>query len=74
MKVNPTARKAVVAFLVMLLMAALYGAIVALCNQYLRNHEMLTETTKYLLAVIAFAGFYFIYKWFSKRVDNIAKH
>lgn len=73
MKVNPTTRKAVVAFLVMLLMAALYGAIVALCNQYLRNHEMLTETTKYLLGIIAFAGFYFIYKWFSKRIDTIAK-
>ncbi|MDE6574750.1 MAG: hypothetical protein K2L84_05430 [Muribaculaceae bacterium] len=74
MIVNSTARKAIAAFLFMLLMAGLYGAIVALCNQYLRNHEMLTETTKYLLGVIAFAGFYFIYKWFSKRIDNIAKH
>ena len=73
MKVNPTAKKAIYAFLIMLLMAGLYGAIIALCNQYLREHEMLTKSSKFLLGVFMFAGFYFIYKWFSKRIDTIQK-
>ncbi len=73
MKLNPTARKAISAFLIMLLMAVLYGAIVALCNQYLREHEMLTKSSKFVLGVFMFAGFYFIYKWFSKRIDTIQK-
>lgn len=73
MKLNPTVRKAISAFLIMLLMAVLYGAIVALCNQYLREHEMLTKSSKFVLGVFMFAGFYFIYKWFSKRIDTIQK-
>lgn len=73
MKLNPTARKAISAFLIMLLMAALYGAIVALCNQYLRENEMLTKSSKFVLGVFMFAGFFFIYKWFSKRIDTIQK-
>ena len=73
MKLNPNVRKAISAFLFMLLMAGLYGATVALCNQYLREHEMQTKTTKYLLGALCFVGFYFIYKWFSKRIDTIAK-
>ena len=58
---------------VLLLMAGLYGAIIALCNQYLREHDMLTKSSKFILGVIMFAGFYFIYKWFSKRIDSIQK-
>ncbi|MDE5643344.1 MAG: hypothetical protein K2F74_02425 [Muribaculaceae bacterium] len=73
MKLNPTARKAISALLTMLLMAGLYGAIVALCNQYMREHDMLTKSSRFILGVFMFAGFYFIYKWFSKRVDTIQK-
>ncbi len=73
MKLNPTARKAISALLVMLLMTGLYGAIVALCNRYLREQEMLTKSSKLILGVFMFAGFYFIYKWFSKRIDTIQK-
>ena len=73
MKVNPTAKKAIYAFLIMLLMAGFYGAIIALCNQYLREHDMLTKSSKFVLGVFMFAGFYFIYKWFSKRIDTIQK-
>ena len=73
MKLNQTARKAISALLVMLLMTGLYGAIVALCNRYLREHEMLTKSSKFILGVFMFAGFYFIYKWFSKRIDTIQK-
>lgn len=73
MKITQTAKKAISAFLIMLLMVALYGAIIALCNRYLREHEMPTKSTKYLLAAIGFVGYYYIYKWFSKRIDTIAK-
>ena len=54
-------------------MAGFYGAIIALCNQYLREHDMLTNSSKFILGVFMFAGFYFIYKWFSKRIDAIQK-
>ncbi|MDE5666537.1 MAG: hypothetical protein K2I31_11505 [Duncaniella sp.] len=73
MKLNPTAKKAISAMLILLLMAGLYGAIIALCNQYLREHDMLTKSSKFILGVIMFAGFYFIYKWFSNRIDSIQK-
>ncbi len=54
-------------------MAGFYGAIIALCNQYLREHDMLTNSSKFILGVFMFAGFYFIYKRFSKRIDAIQK-
>ena len=73
MKLSLTAKKAISALLILLLMAGLYGAVIALCNQYLREHDLLTKSTKYVLAVFMFAGFYFIYKWFSKRIDTIQK-
>lgn len=73
MKLNPTAKKAISALLILLLMAGLYGAIIALCNQYLREHDMLTQTSKFVPGVFMFTGFYFIYKWFSKRIDTIQK-
>lgn len=74
MKYNSVAKKAISAFLIMLTMAGFYGAIIALCNQYLREHDMLTKSSKFILGVFMCAGFYFIYKWFSKRIDTIQKH
>lgn len=73
MKLTPIAKKVILAMLIFLLMAGLYGAIIALCNQYLREHDMLTRSSKFILGVFMFAGFYFIYKWFSKRTDTIQK-
>lgn len=73
MKINPTAKKAISAFLILLLIAAFYGAIIALCNQYLREHDMLTKSSKFVLGVFRFAGFYYIYKWFAKRINTIQK-
>lgn len=73
MKLSTTAKKAISALLILLLMAGLYGAIIALCNQYLREHDMLTQSSKFVLGVFMFAGFYFINKWFSKRIDTIQK-
>lgn len=73
MKLTPTAKRVISAMLIFLLMAGLYGAIVALCNQYLREHDMLTRSSKFILGVFMFVGFYFIHKWFSKRIDTIKK-
>lgn len=73
MKLSSTAKKAISAILILLLIAGSYGAIIALCNQYLREHDMLTKSSKFVLGVFMFAGFYFIYKWFSKRIDSIQK-
>ena len=73
MKLSKTAKKAISATLILLLMAGLYGAIIALLNQYLREHDMLTKSSIFILGVLMFAGFYFIYKWFSKRIDTIQK-
>ena len=73
MKLSPTAKKAISALLILLLMAGLYGAIIALCNQYLREHDMLTKSSKFILGVFMFSGFYYIYKWFSKRIDTTQK-
>lgn len=71
MKLSSKAKKAISALLILLLMAGFYGAIIALCNQYLREHDMLTNASKFVLGVFMFAGFYFIYKQFSKRIDTI---
>lgn len=73
MKLSSTAKKALSALLILLLMAGLYGAIIAVCNQYLREHNMLTQSSKFVLGVFMFAGFHFIYKLFSKRIDTIQK-
>lgn len=73
MKLSPTAKKAFSALFILLLMAGLYGAIIALCNQYLREYALLTKSSKFVLMALMFAGFYFIYKWFSKRIDAIQK-
>ena len=73
MKFNSTFKKSITAFLLLLLMAGVYGAIIALCNQYLREHDMLTTTTKFILGIFLFVGYYFIYRWFSKRIDAIGK-
>lgn len=72
MKLSLTAKKAISALLILLLMAELFGAIIA-CNQYLREYDMLTQSSKFVLGIFMFAGFYFIYKWFSKLIDTIQK-
>ena len=73
MKLTSTVKKTISALLFLLLMAGLYGAIIALCNNYLSEHDMLTKSSKFILGIFMFVGFYFIYKWFSKRIDSIQK-
>lgn len=59
MKLTTTAKKAISALLILLLMAGLYGAVIAMCNQNLREYDMLTRSSKFVLGVFMFAGFLF---------------
>lgn len=59
--------------LILLLMAGFSGVIIALYNQYLHEHDLLTKSSRFILGVFMFAGFYFFYKWFWKRIDTIQK-
>lgn len=70
--ISKTVKKTIYAILLLLLMSGLYGAVIALCNQYLRNNELLTPTSKFFLIAILVIGYCLIYRWFSKRLDSIA--
>ncbi len=71
--ISKTVKKTIYAILLLLLMSGLYGAVIALCNQYLRCNELLTPMNKFLLIAILVIGYCLIYRWFSKRIDTIAK-
>ena len=71
-KMNPTVKKTISAILLLLLMSSFYGAIIALCNQYLRRHDLISPLTKSFLIALLIIGFYLIYRWFSKRIDDLS--
>lgn len=73
MKVCTTAKKAISAILLLLLMSGMYGAVIALCNQYLRCHNLLSPISKSILIALLVIGFYLIYRWFSRRIDDLSK-
>lgn len=73
MKLTPTAKKAISAILLLLLMSGMYGAVIALCNQYLRCHNHLSPISKSILIALLVIGFYLIYRWFSRRIDDLSK-
>lgn len=63
-------RKIVTALTGLVLMDAAYGAVISLCNRYLRDHGMLTPLSKGALMALLVFGFYLIYRWFSRRIDS----
>jgi hypothetical protein len=73
MKLNTTAKKAISAILLLLLMSGVYGAVIALCNQYLRRYDHLSPISKSVLIALLVFGFYLIYRWFSRRIDDLSK-
>lgn len=73
MKLNTTVKKTISAILLLLLMSGLYGAVIALCNQYMRRHDLISPISKSVLIAILIIGFYLIYRWFSKRIDDLFK-
>lgn len=73
MKVSTTAKKAISAILLLLLMSGMYGAVITLCNQYLRRHDLLSPISKSILIALLVIGFYLIYRWFSRRIDDLSK-
>lgn len=73
MKLGITTKKTISAILLLLLMSGLYGAAIALCNQYLRRHELLSPISQSVLIALVVIGFYLIYRWFSRRIDDLSK-
>lgn len=73
MKLSITEKKAISAILLLLLMSGLYGAFIAICNQYLRRHDLISPISKFVLIFLLVIGFYLIYRWFSRRIDDISK-
>lgn len=72
MKPGITVRKTITATILLLLTAGVYGAVIALCNQYLRSNGLLTPMSKSILITSLAIGYWLIYRWFSKRLDMIA--
>ena len=72
MKTGITVRKTIAATILLLLMAGVYGAVIALCNQYLRSNGLLTPMSKSILITSLVIGYWLIYRWFSRRLDMIA--
>ena len=73
MKLGRSAKQAIVAFLFFLMMAAVYGALIAACNQLLRHYGLLSQFSKVSLIVVMVIGFYLIFRWFCRRLDTIVK-
>ena len=71
MKLSYTTRNTISAILILLVMAGVFGAVIALCNQYLRNHDLLTALNKSILITVLVIGYYLIYRWFSNRLNKI---
>lgn len=71
---SPAVKNGIVAFTGMIVMAGVYGAVISFCNHYLRMHNLLNGTTKFLLSLSLILGFYFIYRWFVRRLKKIEKN
>ncbi|MBJ2188437.1 MAG: hypothetical protein HFJ87_10185 [Muribaculaceae bacterium] len=52
--------------------AGIYSGVIALANNYLRTHGMLTPTTKFIIGVALGLGLILIYRWFSRQLDKIS--
>ena len=71
MKLSYTTRNTISAILILLVMAGVFGAVIALSNQYLRNHDLLTPLNKSILITVLVIGYYLIYRWFTNRLNKI---
>lgn len=71
MKLSHTTRNLISAILILLLMSGAFGAVIAICNQHLRNHDLLTPLNKSILITVLVIGYYLIYRWFSNRLNKI---
>lgn len=71
MKLSYTTRNTISAILILLLMSGVFGAVIALCNQYLRNHDHLIPLNKSILITVLAIGYYLIYRWFNNRLNKI---
>lgn len=72
-KLSRTARQSIIALLFFLVMAGLYGAVIAFCNQLLRHYGLLTRFTRVGLIVVLAIGFYMLFRWFCRRLNRIVR-
>lgn len=69
---KPIVKKTFFAFAVLIVSAGMYSGVIALANNYLRTHGMLTPITKFMIGVALGLGLILIYRWFSRRLDKIS--
>ncbi len=53
-----------------LAIVALFGATIALANQYLRLHDMTSPFTSGVLGAILFIVYYNVWRWLCRKLDN----
>ena len=66
-------KKYIFAFVLFILMGGVSAGIMSIGNRYLRTHDLLNPYVKGMFTFILCMGIYFIYRWFSKRLDKISK-
>ena len=54
-----------------MLIVALFSAIIALINQYLRLHDMSSPYTLAVLVGILFVAYYNAWRWFCRKLDKL---
>ncbi len=69
---NNKVNKCIFAFVLFLIMGGAYAGIMSIGNRYLHNHDLLNPYTEGVIVFILYMGMYFIYRWFSKRLDRIS--
>lgn len=72
MSMDTKVKKAMIAFVWLVVMAGVYSGIVAICNRSLRENGLLNPFTKFALTLILTYGLYRIYRWFYDRISKIS--
>lgn len=65
--------KVIITFFVFLIFVALFGASIALVNQYLRVHDMTSPWTHGFLSAILAVVYYNAWRWFCRKLDKLNK-
>ncbi len=64
----------VLASVVFLLVAGLYGGFVAVINNLLRKNGMESPFTTTILILSKVVVYYYLWRWFCRKLDNIAQN
>ena len=63
--------KAIKIFCLFLIVVALFGATIALINQYLRLHNMTSPLSLGILVGILFVVYYILWRWLCRKLDKL---